>query len=153
MKISHKKSDLSFPKDRSFSRLKVQFLYEFYFDFIPYGNCALRRSFFYGKPVRHRPKEAAQANIKNPRRKERRGIKDGRAVHRIAAWYIHGALFLSGGRSISGRYGIFFEKDLPELPLYDIMKKNFIMKRLQEEKLKWQIGLKKMPRDIGDSEN
>ena len=109
--------------------------------------------FFYGKPVRHRPKGAAQANIKNPRRKERRGIKDGRAVHRIAAWYIHGALFSSGGRSISGRYGIFFEKDLPELPLYDIMKKNFIIKRLQEEKLKWQIGLKKMPRDIGDSEN
>lgn len=117
------------------------------------GCIALRRPFFYEKPVRHRPKEATQANIKNPRRKERRGIKDGRAVHRIAAWYIHGTLFSSGGRSISGRYGIFFEKDLPELPLYDIMKKNFIIKRLQEEKLKWQIGLKKMPRDIGDSEN
>ncbi|HIY99283.1 MAG TPA: hypothetical protein H9676_01110 [Firmicutes bacterium] len=117
------------------------------------GCIALRRPFFYEKPVRHRPKEAAQANIKNPRRKERRGIKDDRAVHRIAAWYIHGALFSSGGRSISGRYGIFFEKDLPELPLYDIMKKNFIIKRLQEEKLKWQIGLKKTPRDIGDSEN
>ncbi|HIZ02821.1 MAG TPA: hypothetical protein H9727_00880, partial [Candidatus Borkfalkia avistercoris] len=45
LKISHKKSDLSFPKDRSFSRLKVQFLYEFYFDFIPYGNCAFPRAF------------------------------------------------------------------------------------------------------------
>ena len=45
-KISHKKSDLSFPKDRSFSRLKVQFLYEFYFDFIPYGNCAFELPFF-----------------------------------------------------------------------------------------------------------
>lgn len=47
LKISHKKSDLSFPKDRSFSRLKVQFLYEFYFDFIPYGNCAFCAVFFY----------------------------------------------------------------------------------------------------------
>ena len=51
LKISHKKSDLSFPKDRSFSRLKVQFLYEFYFDFIPYGNCALSVVFCCTKTV------------------------------------------------------------------------------------------------------
>ena len=31
---------------------------------------------------------------------------------------------------------LFLEKGLPEVQLYDIMKKNFIMKNTQEEKLK-----------------